>query len=445
MNPSLFGPLFRGLLNDLKRRPEDAARELNLTLETVEKLLEGKMKPTLELIEKVEKTWPVNARDLFPINNDTENGIVLFSQSQSAQSARTMDRAGKPYYEYRDTAMSRLAKFRPEWIQELHVVSDNDPTNPTVQWNNGHFMHQFTYFIGSVNFYFIDPHTKEKKVAVMNTGDSMYISPFVPHTFATRKEASERGLILALTYGESLSGDAQKELAALGVESSSSFLLATQNPSSFFEAHLERLLQNSMMNFETLADKIPLNASTLRKEIQSGPLGLDRIRQLAQILQIQPKDLMTPEEVSPRVVVNTYSNQTPRQYLEDYKIVDLAGSPHLPYSKAFEFSCVDPKTNPGSFFQCSLHQYAYVLEEGLQIEWKHQNKTHRKLLNRNDSFYLPPFTEVAFSGHGKILIFRIAGNMRFDQQIELSSFGKANIARAVGEGIQWFNPEGHSP
>ena len=72
----------------------------------------------------------------------------------SEKSKRIMHRAGKPYYEYRDTAMSKVAPFRPEWIMELCSVNDNDPENSKVlQWNNGHFMHQFTYFIGNVNFY----------------------------------------------------------------------------------------------------------------------------------------------------------------------------------------------------------------------------------------------------------------------------------------------------
>ena len=96
-----------------------------------------------------------------------------------------MERAGKPYYEYRDTAMSRLASFRPEWIKELCEVTDDDPANPEIQWNNGHFLHQFTYFIGDVNFYYYEG--REKRVACMGTGDTMYITPFIPHSFATHR------------------------------------------------------------------------------------------------------------------------------------------------------------------------------------------------------------------------------------------------------------------
>ena len=58
----------------------------------------------------------------------------------------------------------------------------------------------------------------KKKVAIMNTGDSNYGTPFRPHSFATRKNAKKNGLILALTYGNQLSVDTQQELSAIGEE-----------------------------------------------------------------------------------------------------------------------------------------------------------------------------------------------------------------------------------
>ena len=138
------------------------------------------------------------------------------SAEESKLSSRIMHRAGKPYYEYRDTVMSCIAPFRPEWIMELCQVNDNNPENPNAKWNNGHFMHQFTYFIGDVNFYYLDSHNR-KQIAVMKTGDSMYISPFVPHTFASRSNQGN-GLILALTYGNKLTGDVKQELSGLSTK-----------------------------------------------------------------------------------------------------------------------------------------------------------------------------------------------------------------------------------
>ena len=72
-----------------------------------------------------------------------------------------MYRGGSPYYLYKDTVMSKISPFRPEWIQQLKVVEDLNPENNKVKFNNGHFLHQFTYFIGPVNFYYMDG--KQKK------------------------------------------------------------------------------------------------------------------------------------------------------------------------------------------------------------------------------------------------------------------------------------------
>jgi len=186
------GKNFLGILNDIKRRPEDAAKELQISLEEINEIIEGKKPLEPELISKAIQIWPVNARDFYIIQDDCPLGVKIMRSEESKKSARIMERAGKPYYEYRDTAMSTVAPFRPEWILELCIVDDNEATNPDVQWNNGHFMHQFTYFIGEVNFYYRNSNG-ERKIAVMNTGDSMYITPFTPHTFATRKGAKENG------------------------------------------------------------------------------------------------------------------------------------------------------------------------------------------------------------------------------------------------------------
>ena len=150
-NPELvrFGNYFLGMLNDLKRRPEDAANELNVSLEQITDIIEGKKEITSEIISRAVKIWPVNYRDFFLIHDDCPDGIKIMRNEDSAKSSRVMDRGGLPYYEYRDTAMSSVALFRPEWIEELCIVEDNDPNNLAVQWNNGHFMHQFTYFIGN--------------------------------------------------------------------------------------------------------------------------------------------------------------------------------------------------------------------------------------------------------------------------------------------------------
>ena len=204
---------FRKILNDLKRRPEDAARDLKISNKKLLQILNNKTKTDFDIIEKATKIWPVNYGDFFSFEDDTKNDFKIMRASISDKSSRIMSRGKKPYYLYKDTVMSKLSPFKPELITELQIVSDNNSNNIDVKFNNGHFLHQFTYFIGPVNFYYM--LNGKKKVAVMNTGDSMYITPFVPHTFATRTNAKSNGLILALTYGGKLTGEHQQELSSM--------------------------------------------------------------------------------------------------------------------------------------------------------------------------------------------------------------------------------------
>ena len=146
----------RGLLNDLKRRPEDAAKELGFDIEDLEDYLSGTKPISSEFIKAACDKWPINERDFFVIKDDCPSGLKIMRSSDSNKSSRIMERAGKPYYDYRDTVITSSTTYRPEWIEELCIVDDNDPNNKSVQWNNGHFMHQFTYFIGDVNYYYVD-------------------------------------------------------------------------------------------------------------------------------------------------------------------------------------------------------------------------------------------------------------------------------------------------
>ena len=125
------GSNFLGILNDIKRRPEDAAKELDVSIELIKSIIDGTSKIPLDLIEKAVRIWPVNKRDFFVIEDDCPNGVKIMSALDSEKSSRIMYRADKPYYEYRDTAMSKVAPFRPEWILELCNVEDNDPESNT--------------------------------------------------------------------------------------------------------------------------------------------------------------------------------------------------------------------------------------------------------------------------------------------------------------------------
>ena len=333
-----IGSNFLGILNDIKRRPSDAAKELEISDEEIENIINGKIGLSNEIVSKAIKVWPVNARDFYIMHDDCPSGLKIMRCEDSMKSSRVMHRGGKPYYEYRDTAMSSVGPFRPEWIEELCVVDDNERNNKQVQWNNGHFMHQFTYFIGDVNFYYIDENG-EKKVAVMNTGDSNYITPITPHSFATRKGARKNGLILALTYGNNLSGDAQHELSSIGKKLGKEFAFDFSSKEIASVSLIKFHRNNASLTLHELSKRTNMDIEKL-KDFENGKIPTySEYAILAECLQVNIRDLLPYDKISNKVIVQFYKNTKKWFYPEDtknYELVELANTISLPHSKALE-------------------------------------------------------------------------------------------------------------
>jgi len=439
------GKNFLGILNDIKRRPEDAADELSVPLEEITSIIEGKKPLSPELINKATAIWPVNARDFYIIQDDCPLGLKIMRAEESKKSSRIMERAGKPYYEYRDTAMSTVAPFRPEWILELCCVDDNNPSNPNVQWNNGHFMHQFTYFIGDVNFYYRDSRG-DKKVAVMNTGDSMYITPFTPHTFATRKGAKENGLILALTYGGKLTGDVQQELSGLSIQLGSKFALDFSSKEKASASLLKYHRGIANLSVEELAKRASIQTHDLL-DFENGSKipSISEMEKIAHALTINIRDLLPNDKIEDKVIVRHHDDGRKWYYPENtksYEFLELASTSALPFSKAFEVK-VQNSNGSDLDLESGLHQYVYNIGRmPIKINWEFNGKQYSEMVNPDDSLYLKPFVPHNFRGDGKLLILRIGGKIAGDSQRELSVVGKQNAQRAISETMQWFDPSG---
>jgi len=442
-----FGNYFLGMLNDLKRRPEDAANELNVSLEEITGIIEGKKEITSKIISRAVKIWPVNYRDFFLIHDDCPDGIKIMRNEDSVKSSRVMDRGGMPYYEYRDTAMSSVALFRPEWIEELCIVEDNDPNNLAVQWNNGHFMHQFTYFIGDVNYYYRGPDG-EKKVAIMNTGDSVYGTPFRPHSFATRKGAKKNGLILALTYGNKLAADTQQELSAIGKELSLPYWLDFSSRKNAFAVLLNFHRNCASLSFEELEKRTSINKEKLIQYENSSEIpSYETIVTLAAAMNVNTRDLLPNDIIEDKVIVQYYKDSAKwyfPQTTKAYEIVELAHSRNLPFSKAFEFTTL--KENDSNSLEeldliVGLHQYIYNVGENIvHLNWKINNESHLEELKPGDSAYIKPNVPHNFRSKGKLMVLRIAGRIAGDAQRELSSLDKNDAHRAISEVSMWFDP-----
>ena len=438
------GQNFLGILNDIKRRPEDAARELEVSLDEINSILSGKKELSVDIVDKATKIWPVNARDFYVIHDDCPQGIKIMRCEESKQSSRIMERAGSPYYEYRDTAMSKTAPFRPEWILELCSVDDNDPRNKSVQWNNGHFLHQFTYFVGEVNFYYIDSDG-EKKVAVMNTGDSMYITPFVSHAFASRNGTKQPGLILALTYGNKITGDTQQELSTLS-NLGQEFVLDFSTAEKAISALIKYFRKISSLSLEEISKRTNIPTEKI-VEFESGkitPSTID-LQNLSKALTVNLRDLLPNDKTENKVIVKHhdegkrwfYPNQT-----RAYEFVELANTTTLPFSKSFEIK-INNTDNKELDLRAGLHQYVYNIGNNtITINWVLDGQIFSEKIHPDDSLYIKPFVEHNFRGEGKLLVLRIGGKIVGDSQRELSFVGKENTKRAISETMQWFNPKG---
>ena len=81
---------FKKILNDLKRRPEDAASDLGVTKKKFKTYWTGK-KLEFDLIEKAVDKWPVNYNEFF-LQDDTKNGYkILKIKPQILQKERCIE------------------------------------------------------------------------------------------------------------------------------------------------------------------------------------------------------------------------------------------------------------------------------------------------------------------------------------------------------------------
>ncbi|MFJ9774022.1 hypothetical protein ACIRVF_22750 [Kitasatospora sp. NPDC101157] len=448
------GALLRSAANDLKRNTEAAAGDLGLSVEEYLEYAAGRRDFPMELGRRAAAVWPMNERDLVPVRNDCPDGVRIHRVADSVASSRTFQRGGIDYYEYRDTAMSRLASFRPEWIKMLSVVDDDDPRNPNVHWNNGHLLYQFTYFVGPVNYYY--RWAGEDHVLRMNTGDSIWGLPFSPHTFTSR-DADQDAYILALTYGGELMGDAQHELAALGPESAEQFAVDATDPRTAHAAVLRAALSAAAFPAEQLAAEAGLAEARVQELLD----GLDvpdhqETDAMAAALRVSPRDLLpvladTRDGVSHRPVSESRQWCYPSPDQPSYRIRELAGSRLHPHSRALELTpCGVTDPAPLRTYQ---HQYLYNVGTGaVRMAWQYGGKSFETVLEPGDSAYVMPFVETTYAqqepeeGRGRVLALRIGGRVTAEARAALGAMYPGGLSRYLNEDRQWYEAGGsHAP
>ncbi|TMR25659.1 XRE family transcriptional regulator [Nonomuraea turkmeniaca] len=439
--------LLRSAANDLKRDDAAAAADLGVSVADFAAYAEGRRAVPGELVRRAAAVWPVNEADLLPWRDDCPDGVVIHRLADSIASARVLTRGGIDYYEYRDTAMSRVASFRPEWIKMLSVVDDDDPAHPGVRWNKGHLLYQFTYFVGPVNYYVREP--EGDRVLRMDTGDSVWGVPYSPHTFTSRS-AGEEAYILALTYGGELVGDAQRELAALGAETAANFARAPGGLT--FPAILQDFLNALALPADRLAALSGLSeervADLLDGAVAPAP---EEITRLAVALRVSPRDLMPIK----RDVVGSIRHcragearewRYPSSPQAAYRIRELAGSSLHPHTRALEIiplAAADRVAPSSSSLRTYQHQYVYnVSSQTADLAWRFEGRSFRDRLDPGDSAYLKPFVEVAFASERpdacRLLSLRIGGRVTPETRTALGTIYPGSLPRYLRENGRWY-------
>ena len=435
--------------NDLKRTLDSLANDIGLEKAKLKRVVNGQceLSDSYSVIRKMGLVYSIDIADLFLIQDDCENGIKIMRAEDSIKSSRIFNRVDSnkiktPYYEYRDTAMSSLSPFKPEWIKELRIVNDNDPNNPNVVYNNGHFMHQTTLFIGPVNFYW--EVNGEKFCREMNTGDSNYITPFWPHSFTSR-DANEEAYILAITFG----GDvrrAQKELYALG-EKTKNYVLDYRENNKAVRQLINHHMNNESITIEHLIDlaqqkSININLKDLL--ISDKPISKRDLKIIADFLNIELENLIIPDYKPKDEVVIKHSNSKNRYYYPNkdniaYKIETLARTSKMPLLKGFTIEVLTKQLTKNML--TSLHSYIYNYGKSeITIIWENEGNTQKEVLKSDDSIYMQPFIKHGFSclkGNGKLYVVRISGSVNFETQKELSYM--ADVKRVYNENKVWFD------
>lgn len=441
--------------NDLKRTPEALAAEINIAPDTVNAVIEGRA--TAEAADAVVRAmvnaYPVSLADLWVEPDDTDDGVRIMRAGESEQSARVFDRKNRdgglsPYYEYRDTAMSRTAPFKPEWISQLRTVTDCDPENPDVAYNNGHLMHQCTFFIGEVNFYW--KIAGRAYSAEMNTGDSNYVTPYVPHSFASRNP-ERRGLILAVTYGGPVR-QAIDDFARIGADAANDLAGANADADNPFLARLNRRLAAESLSADELAGRLAQAGMDRDRaaDICDGKAQPDgtELRAVADALHIRVEDItvtpVRPEDlVSVGFARDTESRPYPAGNDPAYRMTELARNPHQPDLKGFAVTVLGgaDAAQTAAPFRHGHHEYIYNYgETAVDIRW---GDGRSDVFSPGDSAYVRPMVPHAFAARagdtdGQLAVIRIPGALTDSVVEEFAAFAPEGRARLAGETMKWF-------
>lgn len=443
------GALILSELNDLKRTVGSCAKELDWPQSQVEDVVSGRAEEAVvsKFIDDFTGFYPVRRATLTLPRTDCVNGVRKLDLETSVASARVFERptaegSKSPYYEYRDTAMSILSDYRPEWIEQLRVVDDADPHNPDVIYNNGHFMHQVTFFVGPVNFYYeVDG---VKYCEEMTTGGSNYITPFAPHSFTSR-DASEQAYIVAVTFGNNAKR-ALGDLVTLGAERSSNFLVDRSSVAAATQDLINYHLSNARMNRDILADRLAAAGHAVSVTDEAREYSPEELEQIAQALGIRAADLMVVDApVNERVIVKKTNDAEaysfPSKSNSAYRIWPMATTRQLPGVTFHRISVNSTDSDFRPDFKAGTHTYLFNYSEAdCTLSWEYDGEVFTDILRKGDSIYIQPQVahKLYVSGGDVAELVCVGIPSGIDQEVQLELSNMRDFDRVIQETKCWF-------
>lgn len=443
------GALILSELNDLKRTVGTCSKELGWDEAQIADIVAGAASPKIvtKFIDDFTNYYPVRRDALTLLRTDCVNGVRKLDLEASMASARVFDRATasggvSPYYEYRDTAMSVLSDYRPEWIEQLRVVTDNDPENPDVIYNNGHFMHQVTFFVGPVNFYYeVDG---VKYCEEMTTGGSNYITPFCPHSFASR-DPDEQAYIVAVTFGNNAKR-ALSDLVTLGAQRSSRFLVDRSTVANATHDLIDYHIGNARLTRELLDARLSAAGHAINVKDRSSEYSVEELAFIASGLGIRTADLMVTEApVEERVIVKKTNDAEaysyPSQTNSAYRIWPMATTRQLPGVTFHRISVNSTDADFRADFRTGTHTYLFNYSEmDCVLSWEFEGETFTEILSKGDSIYVQPQIPHKFHvvGDGVAELVCVGVPSGIDQEVQLELSNMRDFDRVIQETKCWF-------
>lgn len=448
----LIGARILSEANDLKRTPAMLAAELGVSPEWLRSALAGEcgFEDLYRLIDRMSEVYPIDGADLRVLRDDCTHGVRIMRASESAASSRVAERpdaAGgrTSYYEYRDTALSRLSPFRPEWIRPLRFAGEARPDDANVAFNKGHLLHQYTLYVGAINFYHeIDGRRYARE---LDTGDSSYNTPWWPHTFTTRDPARE-AYILAITFGGH-TRRAQKELYVLG-DRARRYRLQYRSTRRGMIQLLEHHLANEMLTREEFALRCEalgacVDVDRLFDEMQE--VSHDELAKAARVLDVEVGDLMLPaytgrEEVVVRRRAPADAHYFPDRATARYRVWPMVRLSRMPGMRGFTLDVLSGDLDLERALCSGLHAWVYNYGASpVALAWSDGETTSNTVLEPNDSMYVQPFVRYAYAnvggGAGALCEVRVPGAVDLATQRDLSYLSA--VDRVFYEDRVWYS------